>query len=713
MDLFYSVFISCILFGNINLSWTLPSSAVAEGEERKPLEQRKGGRIISPGICCRQNLVDKSADCTSCNLHEVPQYLFPDIEALILTDNKLISLLQESFERYLQLKVLYLDYNFIAEIKNNTFYRLQRLEKIVSTDNNYGMNFNPIIFKHSYNLRYVDLSSVYFFQNFDYSVINFLLKLETLNMMGNWLRCINISSCHGKREQLLIDLSGNFIPELSPKTVHFSCQVDALVLDGNPLQSIDPITIATLPLRSLSLGDYRRPPEVLQSLFLGVSMSKIEEISIRNAGINELPSGLFDHLQNKTLSLLDLSGNNLILYPLVFSNLSLVSALYLMNIALTKLLPEYFYGMNRLRNLTVGSSTATTELNPNYSVWKTNLTSLSIQIKWRKDSQHCRLSDDFLNGLRHLKYLNFIDLDSSWPICEANVIFIYSDSVEQIDIGISRGKYFLVFDTPNVHNLTCFGITSSHAFSFRFFPGRLFLISPEDIQITHARLGETTNLFYQFYQGHTVHVNLSYNNIREIPSGDFANYTSLETLDLNANIIASIASDAFARLVSLRRLYLEHNELIHLSHDTFQAMTCLQYLHLDNNKLYYLDKDLFSNNLMLKKLTLSSNQFTDFNRSTFVVIRSSLEIIDISFNVIICNCDNLWFVKEFEERLNNADNTFCSNQVQTLHQLRGKPLSMFITDNYCSYPYTLPVYICIFHNCNIYLGSCNCLQKLT
>ena len=332
----------CTLCRNIYLSWTLPSSGI-EGEERKPLELRKEGTSIGSYICS-QNVVDKSADCSSCNLERVPQYLFPDIETLILTGNELVFLYPESFRRYLQLKVLYLDENHLTIIGNKAFYRLQHLEKIVLTQNQKkyrGFNYSPTIFKYSYNLRYVDQSRNYL-EDCGYGMIQFLPNLETLNMMSNSLRGINISSCHGKREKLVIDLSKNSIPSLSPKTVHFGCQVDALVLDGNPLWRIDPVTIATLPLRYLSLGDYQRPPEVLKSLFLGVSMSQIEEISIKNAGITDIPVGLFDPLQNKSLSLLDLSGNNLILYPLVFSNLSLVSALYIMDSSLKRILPEYF-----------------------------------------------------------------------------------------------------------------------------------------------------------------------------------------------------------------------------------------------------------------------------------------------------------------------------------------------------------------------------------
>ena len=135
MDLCYAgVLVICLLLRHIDLSWTLPPSAI-EGEQRNPLELRKEGSIISSYICS-QNLVDKSADCSTRNLRRVPQSLFPDIETLILTENMLGGLESTSFRRYLRLRVIYLDQNHITSIAMDTFYHLHHLEKLVMSKKN-------------------------------------------------------------------------------------------------------------------------------------------------------------------------------------------------------------------------------------------------------------------------------------------------------------------------------------------------------------------------------------------------------------------------------------------------------------------------------------------------------------------------------------------------------------------------------------------------
>ena len=70
--------------------------------------------------------------------------------------------------------------------------------------------FDPRIFQHSFNLKYLD-QSFYELNGHMYDVLDFLPKLETLNLMSNLLHDINISSCNGKREKLLINLSDNHI----------------------------------------------------------------------------------------------------------------------------------------------------------------------------------------------------------------------------------------------------------------------------------------------------------------------------------------------------------------------------------------------------------------------------------------------------------------------------------------------------------------------
>ena len=673
-----------------HLSWTLLSTAM-EGEEQNLLEVRREDGIIQCDICS-QNLVDKSADCSTRNLRRVPQCLFPDVETLVLTENLLGFFESTTFRRYIQLREIYLDKNYIFSIAIDTFYHLHHLEKLVMSKKIRGilpsmdiLIFDPRIFQHSFNLKYLD-QSCYMLYGHIYDLLDFVPKLETLNLMANLMRDINISSCNGKREKLLINLSENHIPKISPENVYVGCHVDTLILDGNPLLRIDPVTIATLPVRFLSLGNSLRPPAVLKDLFVGVSMSEIEALSIRNAGITHIPADMFDPLQNKPLSLLDLSGNDIILRPFVFNNLSLVSAMYIMDSTFSTIIPEYFYGMDELLNLSLSSNALYTELNPNNSAWKTNLTSLEIHIRLRKYKE--RLVDicvlDPFVGLHLLKFLNFIDKDSNIPLCDLYLFTLAMNTVEYVIFGVSSGNYLILLEINSAKEFLCFGIGNSPVFSFDFAPYNLQETSPlpTNINMSHAGIRKAS-IFKAFDQARTFYLNMSYNYIKEIVSGDFDNFSSLETLDLKANTISSIVSDAFVGLVSLRRLYLQLNRLVDISDYIFKEMRNLELLHLDDNQLYYLDYGLFANATMLRTLTLSSNQFSVFNQSTFDIIRSSVEQIDISLNSLICNCDNMWLVNDFGILFINLNITFCSKSTPTLDSLRGKHLTMFVPAIYC------------------------------
>ena len=673
--LFFSIF-----FMEAYQSRSLPLSVV-EGEERilqRELREEEG--IIQP-IVCRQSMKDRSADCSSQQLYTVPQNLFPDIEILILTSNWISRLMPPLFQRYVQLRVLYLDRNRLGFIMRETFYSLRHLEKFVLADGAL-VPLWPRELQFSYNLKYLDQSlnpvALRTFQ-----MISYLPKLEYFILRTcRRLTDITIPPCNGKREKLVIDVSDNHIDVLSPENVFFGCQADSLILDGNPLSRIEPVTIASLPVRSLSLGNKRRPPAILKSLFLGVSMSGIEELVIRNAGITDIPADMFHPLQNKSLSLLDLSGNNLILRSFVFSSLSFVSTLLIVDSAFTAIEPEYFYGMNSLSNLTLSSDTLTDIFASLYR-YSVELTSLEIHTPLRKDGELSFCLLEPFDWLQNLKILKFIDRDLRIPICECYNFFLALPTVEHVSFGISRGKYNLILDIPNAKEIVFYAVENAKdaQFQFQLLPRRTGFMLPEKISLLNAGIRKT-NLFEDHITNRTMYLNMSRNHVKVIPAGDFNNYSSLETLDLKQNIISTIASDAFVGLVSLKRLFLEHNRLIYLSPNTFKTLIYLESLHLDHNNLYYLDEKLFADTSVLTTLTVSHNNVGDFNRNTFDMIRSSVQIIDISHNVITCNCDSMWLVVEFGEII-NINNTVCSMQSQTLDRLRGRPLSMFVPNYYC------------------------------
>lgn len=76
-----------------------------------------------------------SADCYGLDLTEIPQTLRTDLELLQVTHNRIRELYKDSFKRYPNLKVLYLDDNMISYIENGTFDPLQNLDVIRLSQN--------------------------------------------------------------------------------------------------------------------------------------------------------------------------------------------------------------------------------------------------------------------------------------------------------------------------------------------------------------------------------------------------------------------------------------------------------------------------------------------------------------------------------------------------------------------------------------------------
>lgn len=106
-------------------------------------------------------------------------------------------------------------------------------------------------------------------------------------------------------------------------------------------------------------------------------------------------------------------------------------------------------------------------------------------------------------------------------------------------------------------------------------------------------------------------IDASSNEIRSLPENWGASrLRRLQQLKLQHNNITSIAADAFSGLTSLRTLNLSYNHLETLPMDTFANNKELREIHLQSNELYDLPKGIFHRLEQLLVLDLSSNQLT-------------------------------------------------------------------------------------------------------
>ena len=453
---------------------------------------------------CAQNFEEKSGDCRERNLTKVPRDLNPDIQTLLLSGNKLRILRNTSFEHYPRLAELHLDSNVIDTIQIGAFFPLRDLKILILFRNPISV-ISDGVFQRCDNLQHLDLS-----QNelkvFSGGMLEFLPNLELLFLQVSKIKYVNITNCGMNRKQAIL-LMGNDILKLTRDTFIFTCVADSLYLDDNPIGRIDPDVIASLPVDILTLGGYPLLTEAtLKNLSLGVSMSTIEEVWIKDAYITVLDENLFDALQNKALRMISLRHNNLQLYHSVFSKLDLLSALDISDCNLKIIEPEYFDGMMGLQHLYLNNNMIEV-INPYNSMWKINLYHLDLSMNMFE-----RLNRSSFSGLYNLTSLSMQLMKSEF------IPVVYIDLENIISIDLSRNIVRkLKLNTPLL-KVFSYGDIQERIY-VPFFCKRVFqtALNVETIYLASAQLFtddiwciyDRFSLFGSLYK--LIHLNISHN----------------------------------------------------------------------------------------------------------------------------------------------------------------------------------------------------------
>ena len=392
---------------------------------------------------CQVNIKEKSVDCNSRELKEVPQDLNSDIEKLNLQENLIRKLWNTSFQKYSQLIELNLKANLIFWIQEGSFNPLVNLMKL-DLSFNPGISYVPRgIFRMLCKLRelYIavcNLTSFAFIGALNQKSKTGVDNSETDGKSSN----PNPAIC-GQRQMDIIDLYGNYFTNLIPQTVAIDSNFTLLKKKLNPLQTVDPDTIAALHVKWLQFGSYPLSLEVIKNITLGVSKSTIiERLDIVYARITYIPSHLFEHLRNKTLISLDLSGNNILLCPGIFKDLTHVYALHLFDCGIDIIDPQYFDGMEGLRVLEIYSSRLSS-VNPLNITWSANLDEIDLGLY-----QSINLEEYAFRGLPNLTRLSL-----EFGTSEKRRVFywINQENLQYLHLVSSTGwKPVLTLKSPNL-----------------------------------------------------------------------------------------------------------------------------------------------------------------------------------------------------------------------------------------------------------------------
>ncbi|XP_008574326.1 PREDICTED: leucine-rich repeat-containing G-protein coupled receptor 5 isoform X2 [Galeopterus variegatus] len=124
---------------------------------------------------------------------------------------------------------------------------------------------------------------------------------------------------------------------------------------------------------------------------------------------------------------------------------------------------------------------------------------------------------------------------------------------------------------------------------------------------------------------------LQNNQLRQVPSEALQNLRSLQSLRLDANHISYVPPSCFSGLHSLRHLWLDDNALTEIPVQAFRSLSALQAMTLALNKIHHIPDYAFGNLSSLVVLHLHNNRILSLGKKCFDGLHS-LETLDLNYN---------------------------------------------------------------------------------
>uniref|UniRef100_A0A8C4I0W4 Leucine-rich repeat-containing G-protein coupled receptor 4 n=1 Tax=Dicentrarchus labrax TaxID=13489 RepID=A0A8C4I0W4_DICLA len=124
---------------------------------------------------------------------------------------------------------------------------------------------------------------------------------------------------------------------------------------------------------------------------------------------------------------------------------------------------------------------------------------------------------------------------------------------------------------------------------------------------------------------------LQNNQLKTVPSAALKNLHSLQSLRLDANHITTVPDDSFEGLQQLRHLWLDDNNLTEVPIGSLRHQANLQALTLALNRISYIPDNAFANLTSLVVLHLHNNRIKEIGDNCFAGL-VNLETLDLNFN---------------------------------------------------------------------------------
>ncbi|XP_028257713.1 leucine-rich repeat-containing G-protein coupled receptor 4 [Parambassis ranga] len=185
-----------------------------------------------------------------------------------------------------------------------------------------------------------------------------------------------------------------------------------------------------------------------------------------------------------------------------------------------------------------------------------------------------------------------------------------------VPAGLSTFTYYLDLSMNN--------ITELPAYVFKNFPYLEELrLAGNDLSFIHP---EAMSGLHQLKV-----LMLQNNQLKTVPSAAVKNLHSLQSLRLDANHITTVPDDSFEGLQQLRHLWLDDNNLTEVPISSLRHQANLQALTLALNRILSIPDNAFANLTSLVVLHLHNNRIKEIGDNCFAGL-VNLETLDLNFN---------------------------------------------------------------------------------
>lgn len=152
-------------------------------------------------------------------------------------------------------------------------------------------------------------------------------------------------------------------------------------------------------------------------------------------------------------------------------------------------------------------------------------------------------------------------------------------------------------------------------------------------------------------------IDLSNNNLKELPEKIFQNTLNLTTIVINRNLIKRFRPYTFRNLEKLKILVLSRNKLENIDPHLFEHLASLIILNLDNNHLTKLSSQIFFTLNNIENLSFAGNKLENLPKDIFVGLKK-LVVLSMKNNRFKSLPNDIWSDLNVLKTLNIGHNRF-------------------------------------------------------